>query len=47
MNEKLSIWFDQNPSVSKIILTKIIQAAVARDVAKRARENVRRKELWS
>ena len=43
INEKLSIWFDQNPSVSKIILTKIIQAAVARDVAKRARENVRRK----
>ena len=43
INEKLSIWFDQNPSVSKTILTKIIQAAVARDVAKRARENVRRK----
>ncbi len=43
INEKLSIWFDQNPSVSKIILTKIIQAAVARDVARKARENVRRK----
>ena len=43
VNEKLSIWFDQNPSISKIILAKIIQAAVARDVAKRARENVRRK----
>ena len=43
INEKLSIWFDQNPTVSKIIFTKIIQAAVARDVAKRARENVRRK----
>jgi Type IIA topoisomerase (DNA gyrase/topo II, topoisomerase IV), B subunit len=43
INEKLSIWFDQNPSISKIILTKIIQAAVARDVARKARENVRRK----
>ena len=43
VNEKLSIWFDQNPSISKIILTKIIQAAVARDVARKARENVRRK----
>ena len=43
INEKLSIWFDQNPSISKIILTKIIQAAVARDVARKARESVRRK----
>jgi len=43
INEKLSMWFDQNPSISKIILTKIIQAAVARDVARKARENVRRK----
>ncbi len=43
MNEKLSIWFDQNPSLSKIILSKIIQAALARDVARKARENVRRK----
>ena len=43
VNEKLSIWFDQNPSISKIILTKIIQAAVARDVARKARESVRRK----
>ncbi len=43
INEKLSIWFDQNPSISKIILAKIIQAAVARDVARKARESVRRK----
>ena len=43
INEKLSIWFDQNPSVAKVILAKIIQAAMARDVARKARENVRRK----
>ena len=43
INERLSIWFDQNPSIAKIILTKIIQAALARDVARKARENVRRK----
>ena len=43
VNEKLSIWFDQNPSIAKIILGKILQAALARDVARKARENVRRK----
>ena len=43
ISEKLSIWFDQNPAVAKIILAKIIQAALARDVARKARESVRRK----
>ena len=43
INEKLSIWFDQNPSIAKIVLSKVIQAALARDVARKARENVRRK----
>ena len=43
VNEKLSLWFDQNPSIAKIILAKIVQAALARDVARKARENVRRK----
>jgi DNA gyrase subunit B len=43
INERLSIWFDQNPSIAKTILAKILQAALARDVARKARENVRRK----
>ena len=43
INEKLSVWFDQNPPVTKIVLAKIVQAAQARDVARKARENVRRK----
>jgi DNA gyrase subunit B len=43
INEKLSVWFDQNPSIAKIVLAKVIQAAMARDVARKARENVRRK----
>ncbi|MDA9663297.1 toprim domain-containing protein, partial [Candidatus Pelagibacter sp.] len=43
VNEKLSIWFDQNPTTAKIILAKVMQAALARDVARKARENVRRK----
>ena len=43
LSEKISIWFDQNPSIAKTVLSKIIQAALARDVARKARENVRRK----
>jgi len=43
INEKLSVWFDQNPSIIKIVIAKIVQAALARDVARKARENVRRK----
>ena len=43
LNEKFSVWFDQNPGVSRIVLEKVIKAAIARDVARKARENVRRK----
>ncbi len=43
VSEKLTTWFDQNPSVVRIILDKILQAAIARDVARKARDNVRRK----
>ena len=43
IGEKVSTWFDQNPSVAKTILEKISQAAMARDVARKARDNVRRK----
>ena len=43
INNKLSTWFDQNPGIKKIVLLKIVQAAVARDVARKAREGVRRK----
>ena len=43
IGEKVSTWFDQNPSVSKVVLEKITQAAMARDVARKARDSVRRK----
>ena len=43
INEKVSTWFDQNPTVIRNILEKITQAAVARDVARKARDSVRRK----
>ena len=45
VNEKLSTWFDQNPSIVKAVLAKVIHAAVARDVARKARENVRRRGI--
>ena len=43
INDKVSTWFDQNPSIAKIVLEKITQAAMARDVARKARDSVRRK----
>ena len=43
VNEKVTIWFDQNPSVVRVILEKVLQAAIARDLARKARDSVRRK----
>ena len=43
INDKVSTWFDQNPPVAKTIIEKITQAAMARDVARKARDSVRRK----
>ncbi len=43
INDKVSTWFDQNPSIAKTVIEKISQAAMARDVARKARDNVRRK----
>jgi len=43
INEKVSTWFDQNPSIARSVLEKITQAALARDVARKARDSVRRK----
>ncbi len=43
IGEKVSTWFDQNPGVAKTVLEKITQAAIARDVARKARDSVRRK----
>ena len=43
ISDKVSTWFDQNPSIAKTVLEKITQAAMARDVARKARDSVRRK----
>ena len=45
VSEKLSDWFDRNPSSAKEICRKAIQAATARLAARKAREATRRKGL--
>ena len=43
VNEKLADWFDRNPGNAKAIVTKCVEAARARDAARKARDLTRRK----
>lgn len=43
VNEKLGFFFDQNPPVAKRIINKAIEAARAREAARKARDLTRRK----
>ncbi|MCS6804651.1 MAG: DNA topoisomerase (ATP-hydrolyzing) subunit B [Blastocatellia bacterium] len=43
VSEQLSIWFERNPATAKRILNKAIEAARAREAARKARDLTRRK----
>ncbi|MBL6612670.1 MAG: DNA topoisomerase (ATP-hydrolyzing) subunit B [Reyranella sp.] len=43
VGEKLGQWFEEHPSEARKILTKVIEAAAAREAARKARELTRRK----
>ena len=45
INDALNAWFEEHPSESKLIVGKVIQAAAAREAARKAREMSRKHAL--
>ncbi|CAN7636881.1 DNA topoisomerase (ATP-hydrolyzing) subunit B [Rhizobium sp. LjRoot254] len=43
VNEALNQWFEEHPAESKVLIGKVVEAAAAREAARKARELTRRK----
>jgi DNA gyrase subunit B len=43
IGEALAQWFEENPAAAKVVMSKIVEAAAAREAARKARELTRRK----
>ena len=43
VGDQLAAWFEEHPKEAKIIVTKVVEAAAAREAARKARELTRRK----
>jgi len=46
INEHLSQWFEEHPAEAKAIVAKVVEAAAAREAARKARELTRRKSAF-
>jgi len=45
LNDALNAWFEEHPAEAKIVIVKVIQAAAAREAARKAREMTRKSAL--